>query len=142
MTTARGGIRAIKGEQEMITDEMMDGGLIFDEFPNLGLAKGFASHIEKEFGLGAKVFDDVEAAYAAHHYPFTLRAPVVIIERPTRVDEDPNASWLKHLTFEKIAAGAATLSGPVNRPLSFVHLIFESAVEALAPKFGGELAGT
>jgi hypothetical protein len=55
--------------------------LIFDDFPTRELAEDFAKTVTSRYNRAATVYDSQEASNAVDPFPFTLNAPIVLVER-------------------------------------------------------------
>jgi len=77
--------------------------LIFDRFSSLTNAASFAEKV-KSLGRNSVIYTDAEEAANADYYPFTLLAPVVLVERTEDDDgEEEVISLVK--SFEGSFAG-------------------------------------
>jgi len=75
-------IRDILGPVELFTDlDQYTNGMIF-EFKHIVQAEAFVDEVKCRFHLEGRVFDNAEAAYRAHLYPFVQTPPVAHIDRP------------------------------------------------------------
>ena len=61
--------------------------LIFHQFTSLANAASFAACAKETYGRNCVIYTDAEEAANADFYPFTLVAPVVLVER-TEDDDD------------------------------------------------------
>ena len=75
--------------------------------------------MKSRWGLASRVFDDAEAAARAHMFPWTQKAPVVHVDRPT---------W--------------TLDEHSSREEQDRAFALELQIEDLAEALGGEFVGT
>jgi hypothetical protein len=123
-------------------------GIIF-EFAKLEQAKAFAVAIKQRFGLDVRVFDDAEAAYRSHHYPFVQNPPVAHVNR-VWPETDAELTAVKRrfgLKAREIAAWRKEfLAFPGGdeqwAQQSAIQCAAEDKVSQLALEFGGEWIGT
>lgn len=64
-----------------------DMAMIFDRFPSMIHAEGFAEHVAERFGLETEVFTDRDASDASDPFPFALDPPIVHVERAGEATE-------------------------------------------------------
>ena len=78
--------------------------LIFHEFSCLANAASFAGKVKDKYGRNCVIYTDAEEAADAGYYPFTLVAPVMLVERTEDYD---NESLLMNLVtgFQGVFAG-------------------------------------
>ena len=61
--------------------------LIFDSFPTIGKAAGFAA-VVKNYGRDAQLYTNADEGADAGYFPFQLGGNVVIVDRETYDDEE------------------------------------------------------
>jgi len=62
--------------------------LIFDSFPTIGKAAGFAAVVKKNYGRDAQLYTNADEGADAGYFPFQLDGNVVIVDRETDDDEE------------------------------------------------------